>query len=237
MGEAEFPGFPAEGLKFLAELADNNNREWFQAHKQDYIDHAQTPALDFVIMMGARLQTLSEGMVYDTRTNGSGSLMRIYRDIRFSKDKTPYKTNLGITFWEGAGGKLERPNFFFELSLEGAMIYCGVYRFSRSMLAAYRDAVADDRSGADLEASLASLAGAGDYRVGGEHYKRVPAGYDPAHRRADLLRYNCLYACPPMIDPGVITSPEFLDVCFAHCRAMMPLHRWLVGVDQMAAGG
>lgn len=93
-----FSGFPREGISFLADLAGNNNREWFQANKKLFHEQLQKPAQQFVISLGLRLQEISPGIRFDPSTNGSGSLMRIYRDTRFSKDKTPYKTNISMAF-------------------------------------------------------------------------------------------------------------------------------------------
>lgn len=101
-----FSGFPEEGIQFLADLDVNNNRDWFQANKKLFQERLQIPAQQFVAALGVRLLKISAGIRYDTRTNGSGSLMRIYRDTRFSKDKTPYKTNISMAFWEGPGKKI-----------------------------------------------------------------------------------------------------------------------------------
>ena len=126
MTDEIFTSFPEETIKFFLQLEGNNNRDWFTAHKQDYIDYVQQPSLAFIKTMGERLLTISPGMVYDTRTNGSGSLMRIYRDVRFSPDKTPYKNNLGIVFWEGEGKKAENPGFYFHVAPNGMGFYTGM---------------------------------------------------------------------------------------------------------------
>jgi uncharacterized protein (TIGR02453 family) len=229
-----FTGFPEEGLEFLEGLARNNNREWFEAHKADYRAYLLEPAQDFVVALGERLKLLSPEMAYDTRTNGSGSIMRIYRDLRFSKDKTPYNTNLRVVFWQGAGKKTENPGFFFGMDAHGAGLYGGLHGFPKPVLTAYQEAVADDALGAELEAALEPLRRAGVYEIGGERYKRVPRGYDPDHARADLLRYKGLYARSPQIEPPLLTTPELVEVCFEHCQAMAPLFHWLVGVNQGA---
>ena len=97
-----FTGFPQDGLQFLAELEENNERPWFEANKARFEEGLLQPAVAFVEIIGKRLQEeISAGIQYDPRTNGSGSLMRIYRDTRFSKDKTPYKTHLDGLFWSG----------------------------------------------------------------------------------------------------------------------------------------
>lgn len=124
-----FNGFPEAGLQFLADLRDNNDRAWFNPRKAQFKRDLQTHAIAFVEALGARLQSISPGINFDTRTNGAGSLMRIYRDTRFSNDKTPYKTNIGIVFWEGAGKKTEVPGFYFHLSPDETWIGGGLYIF------------------------------------------------------------------------------------------------------------
>jgi uncharacterized protein (TIGR02453 family) len=227
-----FSGFPPAGLQFMAELADNNNREWFNERKQVYLDHIVAPAVAFVQTAGEQLQFISPGIQFDTRTNGQGSLMRIYRDTRFSKDKTPYKTWVGLVFWEGAGKKTENPGFYFGFDTSGGRLHTGVHGFQKELLAAYREAVADDDSGAELEAALAEVAAAGPYEIGEQHYKRVPRGYDSDHPRADLLRFNSLYASSPNIEPAVLSSASLVDVVLEHCQNTLPLHRWLVKVNE-----
>ena len=140
-----FAGFPDEGLTFLAELADHNNREWFEAHKDTYRNNLMTPAQAFVAALGQRLQMILPGIQHDTRLNGAGSLMRIYRDIRFSKDKTPYETHVSMVFWEGKGKKTEKLGVYFRLSAAGASMGAGHHMFPKSLLTAYRDAIAVGR--------------------------------------------------------------------------------------------
>src|SRR5215831_4115203 len=89
-----FAGFPKAGIEFLADLAANNNRSWFESHREEYQTRALEPAQTFVTALGTKLQTLAGDIRVDTRTDGSGVLMRIHRDTRFSKDKARYKTNI-----------------------------------------------------------------------------------------------------------------------------------------------
>jgi uncharacterized protein (TIGR02453 family) len=219
-----------ETIEFYRQLEHNNNRTWFDAHKQDYIEYVQKPSLEFITAMGERLKEISPKIVYDTRTNGAGSLMRIYRDIRFSPDKTPYKTNLGIVFWEGKGKKSENPGFYFHVAPYGLGFFSGMYDFNKGMLNAYRVAVVNDTLGEELVDILNNIQSAG-YETGGEHYKRVPRGYDPDHPRADLLKYNTLYASITDLNPKLMTQPEFMDVAFGHWKKMAPLHKWLVNIS------
>jgi uncharacterized protein (TIGR02453 family) len=227
-----FTGFPLEGLQFLADLAENNDRDWFNPRKQVYLDTIVAPAVAFVETLGEQLRFISPHIQYDTRTNGQGSLMRIYRDTRFSPDKTPYKTWIGIRFWEGAGKASENPGFFFGFDTTAGGLHVGMHGFDKAMLTAYREAVADDALGQELEAALKDVRGAGAYELNGEHYKRVPRGFDPDHPRADLLRYNTLYASSPGIEPAVLSSAGLVDVVMDHCQNMAPVQQWLVKVKQ-----
>jgi uncharacterized protein (TIGR02453 family) len=228
-GKISFPGFPKETLRFYGDLARHNNRTWFNAHKQDYLDYVLAPAHDFVLALGPKLQTMSKYINYDAQTSGRGSIHRIYRDIRFSKDKTPYKTNLGISFWLGERKReTVAPGFWFHLDKDGSQIYAGMYGFSPEELQAFRAAVADDKQGSELARKIAALEKNKGFATGGEFYKRVPVGYDPNHKRANLLRYDSLYAISPLLKPALATSAKLLDECFAQCKVMFGLTEWLL---------
>jgi uncharacterized protein (TIGR02453 family) len=224
MGETVvFEGFPEAGLQFLRDIKANNNKEWFEANRDRYDTALLAPAKDFVAALGSRLQGLEPEIVIDTRTNGSGVLMRFYRDTRFSKDKSPYKTALAGLFNDGQGKKTERPSFGFHMGAESLELMAGMFSFSKPQLAAYREAVGG-QAGEELVDSLKNL---GAYHLVGEHYKKVPAGYDGDHPRADLLRFAGLYVHPPAVDGRYLTSPELVDVCFDHFQAMAPVYDWL----------
>jgi uncharacterized protein (TIGR02453 family) len=229
MTDITFTHFPSETINFYRDLEQNNNRRWFEAHKQEYLEYVQKPSLAFIAVMGERLKNISPNMVYDTRTNGAGSLMRIYRDIRFSPDKTPYKTNLGIVFWEGKGKKSENPGFYFHVDPRSLGFYCGMYGFSKEVLYKYRETVADDKLGQELVRIINNLYSSG-YEVGGEHYKRVPRNYNADHPRAELLKYNTLYCSITDINPALMSQPGFMNVAYGHWEKMAHLHHWLVKV-------
>jgi uncharacterized protein (TIGR02453 family) len=233
MGDiAPFTGFPEEGLHFLQTLEKNNNRDWFQEYKQLYLDHVQAPAQSFVVAMGQKLQEISPGIRYDTRTNGQGSMGRIYRDIRFSKDKSPYNTHVWFGFWEGPGKKMESPGYGIGFDWEGWGIHGGHHMFSKPMLATYREAVDDETLGPELERAVAPLQKDSGYEIGEMKYKRVPRGYDPDHPRARWLKYGGLWAYKNFKEPEVLQKPEFVDRCFDVAQDLAPLHRWMVKVDE-----
>lgn len=226
-----FTGFPNEGIQFLRDIDDNNNREWFEDNKHIYQTALVEPAQAFIMALGERLQAISPNIQYDTRTNGSGSLMRIYRDVRFSKDKTPYKNWLGIVFWEGQGKKNQNPGFYFGITGTGAGIHAGLHGFEPAVLAAYREAVDDEVPGNELVQIVVGLQTA-VYTINGDQSKQVPRGFPKDHPRADLLRYKGLYASIPQLAPAVVASPKLIDVCFAHCQKMAPLPQWLAQVKR-----
>jgi uncharacterized protein (TIGR02453 family) len=230
----DFLGFPQEGMRFLADLRENNNREWFEAHKETYREQVLAPAQDLAFALGERLKKdISPGIVYDTAANGSGSVLRIYRDLRFSKDKRPYNTHVRLVFWEGARKKMENPSFFVRINPDGAGVYSGIHVFPKPVLAAYREAVVDEQLGSELASAIAAVKRAGPYAVGGKHYKRVPRGYAAEHPRADLLRYNGLWAhTTDPVNPAAIVTTDLIEVCLEHCRNMAPLHHWLVQVGR-----
>ena len=223
-----FSGFPKRTVTFFRDLAKNNDRDWFAAHKAEYEAAVLEPARAFVLAMGERLRRLSPGIRFDPGANGS--LFRIYRDTRFSPDKSPYKTNLGILFWEGGGPRMDNPGYYFHLEPPNLMLGGGLYIFSRPLLERYRRAVADAEFGPELAAIVKKLSSRPGFTLGGEHYKRVPAGYDADPAAAGLLRHAGLYAGHETSIPAELHSPALIDFCFDKFKPMQPLHKWLVSL-------
>lgn len=232
--DTTFNGFPPATLQFLHELAANNHREWFEANRARYESELLEPAVDFVATMGAELQAISPGLRADTATNGTGTLMRIYRDTRFSADKTPYKTRLSGLFWEGSGRKTESPAFGFQFSSQQMDLMAGMFVFPKKMLAAYREAVDNEALGSELEAAIAQVRSRGDYELQGEQLQRVPRGFADDHPRAGLLRYKGLYFRSPSLRPAQMTSPDLVPLVYQHFQNMAPLQQWLQQLVKIA---
>ena len=229
----QYNGFPKEGIKFLQDLAQNNNRDWFNDHKTDYQTFVRDPAVELIGILGERLKAeLFPNIIYDTRTNGAGSLTRINRDTRFSPDKSPYKTSIGLIFWEGGGKKFENPAIDIHLGADECFMRAGIHMFPKQVLAAYRDAVVDNEMGGTLEEAILSVRDKAGLRIGGEHFKRVPRGFDPEHPRADLLRYNGIGSHSAPVPFEKVTSSEIVDICMDYCRKHAPLHQWMVKLFQ-----
>lgn len=226
-----FAGFPQDAITFFEEIALFNEKAWFDENKARFQANVQQPAQAFVEALGERLTTLAPAIQYSTGLTGAGSVLRIYRDVRFRKDKTPYKTNLGIMWWEGPGKKMEEPGYYFHLDGSGAWLAGGMYIFTKDALEAYRQAVDDDKRGNALIAALAHAEQAGLIISDSGAYTRVPTGYDKNHPRGDLLKKKGIVAVSPGIAADVIASPALVDVCFAYAKAMLPLHQWLVALQ------
>jgi uncharacterized protein (TIGR02453 family) len=157
--------------------------------------------------------------------------MRIYRDIRFSKDKSPYKTHIGINWWEGRGKGGSGYHFFMDA--EGAAFYAGHHEFDQPFMAAFRKAVDGERTGRALQQALAKLGKSGGYQIGGEQFKRVPPGFPADHPRGDLLRYKGLWVRSPTMKPAELASPKLIAACLKHARAMLPVQQWFA---ELSAG-
>jgi uncharacterized protein (TIGR02453 family) len=225
-----FTGFTKETVRFFRGLRRHNEREWFLAHRDVYDRHVMEPAKAFVVAMGGRLRKAVPGIIAVPVINKS--IFRLNRDTRFSLDPSPYKTNLGLYFWEGREKRMESPGFYFHLEPPDLFLGGGFYMLPVSLLARFRKAVVDPKFGRELAEILAALAERKEYEVGGGHYKRVPAGYDPSHPNAEILKHNGLYAGIEMKIPPEFFSPALVDFCYERYEPIIPLHRWLVRMNR-----
>jgi uncharacterized protein (TIGR02453 family) len=220
-----FYGFPQAAFSFLEALEADNSKRTFDRHRAAYDEGLMAPARELVSDLGAELQArISRGIHADPRVNGS--IFRINRDTRFSKDKTPYKTHLDLFFWEGKGRSRECPGFFYRMTARTVVLGAGFHHFDAERLARFRAAVADERSGTALEDGIARVQ-AGGAAIGGETYKRVPAGFDAAHPRADILRYGGLFAYTESPLPAEAAGATFVGWCAERLEPLAPVHVWL----------
>jgi uncharacterized protein (TIGR02453 family) len=224
-----FEGFRPEALRFLAELGKNNNRDWFQAHRDEYDQFLLEPARDFVEAMGVELEQFARGVHADPRVNGS--IMRINRDTRFSRDKRPYKDHLDLWFWQGEGPSRACPGFWFRLTPQKLILGAGKHHFEPDLLDRYREAVADPERGETLQAAVQAVESAG-YDIGGRRYKRLPRGYDVPDERADLLLHDSLYAGIEQPVPKEVETSGFPAFCARHYRELAPLQDWLLALSK-----
>ncbi len=227
-----FPGFPRACPTFLRQLQRNNNRAWFEEHRDEYERVVLDPARAFVVAMGMRLARIAPGAQADPRVDRS--IFRIFRDTRFSPDKTPYKTNLGIWFWDGDGPRSGCSGFYFHIEPGNFFLGVGIYVIPPTLIDAYREAVVDPRHGKALQRAIRDCLRVPGCSIGGRHYKRVPRGYDAEHPSAELLLHTGLYAGTSTGLPRELYTPRILDLCEERFAACLPLHRWLVALAKRA---
>ncbi|GAA0902283.1 DUF2461 domain-containing protein [Pseudonocardia zijingensis] len=195
-----FTGFGEGAVEFYDGLIADNSKAYWTDQRAVYERDVRGP-------MEALLAALEPEF-------GPGKIFRPYRDVRFSRDKTPYKTHCGAT----AGP------FYVQVGADGLMVAGGYYRMAPDQVARYRTAVEDDRRGGDLEKRLAALAGV---TVAGETLKTRPRGFDPDHPRIDLLRHKGLFAWRSWEPDDVLHEPGTLDRVARTWRELVPLTEWL----------
>lgn len=217
-------GFPKETFAFLEGISAHNEKAWFEANRKLYEAGYVEAGKAFVEALGPKLAALSPGLKFEPRINGS--IARVNRDIRFSKDKRPYKDHLDLWFWHGDKRSWEQPGFWFSLTPKAVYCGSGLYMFQGERLDAYRQSVIHPRSGKALAAMVAGLAAKG-YAVEGKSRKRLPAGFETDPDRVEFLLYEGLYATVEM-PIAAAAKPGFSDLVFTHLEATKPVNDWLL---------
>lgn len=227
--------FTSASLRFFRQLASNNNKAWFEAHRDDYEQHVREPMRELVDEMFERFDRFAPEIGGDPKR----SMFRINRDVRFSKDKSPYKTHaacwfhhrratrsVGVEAGEGSAG------FYFHLEPGGkSMIGAGVWMPPRPQLNRIRDSIAekpDPFLGVARELPR-RFGGIHDYAV----LKRMPRGFDEQHPAAKWLRYQSFTSGRALTDADV-TRPKLASLLAREYQALLPLVRWINGAFGLA---
>ena len=208
---------------FLRDLAGNNNREWFATNKARYVAEVRDPMLDFIAAFSPHLNRISAHYVADPRANG-GSLFRIHRDVRFSNDKRPYKTNAGAHFRHEAARDVHAPGFYLHLEPGGVFAAGGVWHPDGPALAKIRNAIVDDPAGWRKVTSPGTLGPRGE--LAGETLKRPPRGYDPDHPLIEDLKRKDFFALAHFTEAEACAT-GFLEEFGKTCRTFAPMTRFL----------
>jgi uncharacterized protein (TIGR02453 family) len=211
---------------FLCDLREHNDREWFRANRARYDDAVLEPAIEFIDAFRERLHAISPHFVADARPVG-GSLFRIHRDTRFSKDKSPYKLHTGIQFRHEVGKDVHAPGFYLHLAPDMVFAAAGLWHPESSVLGRIRERIAEDGDGWDAAKALPP-----DTRLSGESLKRAPAGFDPQHPRIEDLRRKDFIAVTDLTEQDV-TGPGFADRLAAAFGAPSPLMRFLCAASEV----
>lgn len=220
--QSKFPGFPAEGIAFLRSLKKNNDREWFTPRKATFDEKVKTPMIELVTAIHGEMRRFAPDYVGEP----AKCVYRIYRDTRFSKDKTPYKTY--------ASALMLRRNFdkyagsaaiYFAVSPENIEVAGGVYTPDRDVLLAVRQHIADHHEefrSTFATAKIRKLFG----ELWGESVSRVPKGFDADHPAADLIRRK-QYLLDTKVDAKLAVTPKLFGEIVTRIEAMMPFVEFL----------
>jgi len=208
---------------FLRELAAHNNREWFQRNKARYETDVRTPAMRFITDVRPALRTISRHIVADPRPVG-GSLFRIHRDIRFSSDKSPYKTAVGMSFGHDRGRDGPAPGYYLHLEPRQSFAGGGVHMPDTSTLTLIRDAIVADTRGWKRVVDDPDFAPA--FTPMGDVLKRTPQGYDPGHPYVEHLKRKSFVWHVSFTEAEVCAS-DFMDGFVDACRRAAPFARFL----------
>ena len=221
---ANFEGFPKEFIIFFENLKQNNSKDWFEKNRKDYEQFVMHPAREYVEEMGEKLRKIVPGVHAIPKINKS--LFKINRDVRFSNDKSPYKTYMGIWLWDGDRKRMECSGFYLHVENKMVMIGVGIKMFSKPLLDRYRLGVVDKKLGAELRRIFKKVSDKG-YLVNGKHYKKVPRGFDAEHPNAEFLLHNGLTARVEEKVSDTFFSDAILKHAYSHYKNMLPMHEWL----------
>ena len=199
--------FTKSGFDFLEQLDNHNEREWFHDNKERYEDLIRTPALNFIHDMKNDLNHISPHFLAVAKKAG-GSLMRVHRDVRFSKDKSPYKTNIGIQFRHEMGRDVHAPGFYLHVEPGDCFLGVGIWRPDSDALGKIRDSIIE-RDKVWLDA-INDKAFKKNFELSGESLKTAPRGYDKTHPLIKDLRRKDFIAIS-IVDEKKVLSKNFKD--------------------------
>jgi uncharacterized protein (TIGR02453 family) len=210
-------GYFDKGLfNFFADLEDHNDRAWFTTNKERYERDVKEPFLDFITDAGPRLHKLSRNLVADARPVG-GSMFRIYRDVRFSKDKSPYKTHGGAHFQLGGKG-VHGPGYYLHLEPGQCFVAGGMWMPEPKALQMIRERI--------VSKPAEWRKARGDLDHGENALKRPPAGFDPSHPLIEDIKRKSFTGSRTITNKQVL-APDFMNTFIAACKEISPLMRFL----------
>lgn len=219
-----FNGFPTDLITFLEQLSKNNNREWFAENKQRYRDSIQIPMSNFIMALAPGLDRTANCFTADPRLNG-GSMFRIYKDARYSKNKPPFKTNVGCQFRHEAGKNAHAPGFYLHIEPGNSFIGGGIYRPDSSALLKIRTAIAENPEKWNQvihDKEMKKQYG----EVSGESLKRPPRGFSAEHRHIEHLKKKTFFVIKPL-EAKQLYSGNFVQQAEDLFQSASPLMRFL----------
>lgn len=219
-----FNGFSKKGIKFLEDLSQNNTKIWFEDHRHIWEEEIRTPTEDFVQEMGETLQILVPSINF--RPKVSGSLFKIYRDVRFSKDKTPMKSKIGILFWQGNGHRMQSSSFYMHFDKDEYFIASGIRNFKQPLLKTFREYLKDASHRDELHNILEDLKNKG-YDLPEPQFKRLPREINKDDTNLYLYFFGAMYVYQTFKIDDIFFKEEILDKVFKIYDDMKELQTWV----------
>jgi uncharacterized protein (TIGR02453 family) len=215
--------FTPKFFEFFEELSRNNNRDWFTPNKPRYQHDVREPMLAFIADFAVRLRKISANYVADPRSTG-GSMMRIYRNLRFSRDKTPYHTNASAAFGHRDGAHFNSPSFYLSLSPAEAFAGVGVWHPQSDTVAKIRDSIVAHPS--KWKSAINDRKFRARFEMMGDMLSRPPQGYDASHPMIDDLKRKD-FVGGMQFTRMEVCSPEFMDLFSKACASSTPFMKFL----------
>lgn len=218
-----FEGFSDKTLPFLEAIRKNNNKEWFEAHRDEYENYILNPSRAFVEEFGEHLMALEPTIHAEPKINKS--LYRIFRDTRrMGANKAPLKHRIGFIFWQGSGSRMQSSSFYLHFSPDELFVCVGVRWFEKPMLDAYREYIADEGRRIALGELLKTLEAKG-YKTIEKEYKRYPRGFSSDMSSVDLSLYKGM-ATYKILEPNIIEDGDkLIDTLYKIYEDMLPLQQ------------
>ncbi|MDX8398547.1 MAG: DUF2461 domain-containing protein [Mariprofundaceae bacterium] len=215
--------FTEDSFEFLQLLSENNNRDWFNAHKSDYEGLIREPALDFIRAVRPKLAGFAPHFLAEDKKVG-GSLRRVYRDARFAKNKAPYKTNIGIQFRHEAAKDVHTPSFYLHIEAQEVFVGVGIWHPDADALRKIRGYI--DAHPKDWQEALAGKYFAQSFQLAGDSLKRAPKGYPLDHSMIEDLKRKDFIALAPLM-PELILQDDLVGLISSYFETAMPLMQQL----------
>ncbi|WP_419769870.1 MAG: DUF2461 domain-containing protein [Candidatus Marinarcus sp.] len=219
-----FNGFTQEGLDFLDQIKTNNNKVWFEDHRHIWEETILKPNIAYVNEMGEHLIALAPMIKAVPKV--SGSLFKIYRDVRFSNDKTPIKTRIGIMFWQGSTHRMQSASFYMHYTSSEVFVATGIRTFKPPLLKKYREYIQIEKNAKALHEILEKLKQK-KIEIIEPHFKRYPVGFDETNPYAYLSLFNAMYAYTTFKPNKTFLSKNIINKNFKFYDETLELFHWL----------
>lgn len=220
----QFCGFTQEGLDFLDQIKNNNNKVWFEEHRHIWEETILKPNIAYVEEMGEHLIALAPFIKALPKV--SGSLFRIYKDTRFSHDKTPIKTKIGILFWQGNTHRMQSASFYMHYTSSEVFVATGIRAFKPPLLKKYREYIKNEKNAQNLHNILEKVHQKG-IKIVEPHFKRFPLGFKEDDKYAYLSQFNAMYAYTTFKPNETFKSVKIINKNFKFYEETHELFNWL----------